>query len=248
MKQIKSKNINAPPRFAQTCWNSIFICVEYIIKNFSSIESTIQFFEHNKHKCSLIINENIKLQLASLYNSIELVNNFTNKVQHNFVSAGDIYYYLIQFETEMAKITDPYNFASILQKNILIRFKETCDSTIALLCFILTKESRKWWKEKLDMKNAELSFLISNSYCAPSLFIRWFNNNETLIINKIGELANNYHINNQMATDTFSSWVNYSDNNSQSPIDYWATSMTLCTKVNGKVFFFFFFFFFFLNL
>ena len=108
LKQIKSNNINAPPRFAQTRWNSIFICIEYIIKNFSSIENTIQFFEHTKHKCSLSLNENVKLQLLSLYNALKPVNNFTNQVQQNFVSAGDVYYYLIQFETEMTKITDPF--------------------------------------------------------------------------------------------------------------------------------------------
>lgn len=78
------------------------------------------------------------------------------------MTAGDVYSYILQFEREMSGITDQFNFAQKIYKNIFKRFSETCDSITAILSFILTKDGREWWKDKLEQRNSELNSLMTN--------------------------------------------------------------------------------------
>lgn len=87
-----------------------------------------------------------EIKIYALKKALGPLNNFTNSVQKNFVSAGDVYYHLNNLQIELSKITDQYHFAQDIFSNIFSTCKNTCDSTIALLCFILTKEGRIWWR------------------------------------------------------------------------------------------------------
>ena len=107
-----------------------------------------------------------------------------------------------------------------------------------MLCFVLTNNGRIWWRNHYANRANEIQELLHDEQRRPSQFMSWFNNCETLLIEKITNLAKYLKLNSKMAVTAFTNWVTYTDNFYQDPIQYWTTMMTCCGK-EGRITFFF---------
>ena len=197
--------MKSPPCLAPARWNSIYLCCQYINNNYDSIASIIEMFKNSKWQSPTILDQDKKTKIVALYRALEPLDKFTNNVQKNFVSAGDVYFHLNKLQIEMSTIFDQYNFAADIFSNNFTRFTETCDSTLALLCFILTKEGRIRWKEQKEKADEEARILMNswNRQAQPSNLLIWYNNEKAKVFKKLDELSSFFKLNSEMVTKAF---------------------------------------------
>lgn len=235
-KQLKKNNMNSPPLIQKTRWNSIFICCQYIINNYDSIINIIKSFNCTKWQSPIEFDSEIKAKILALHKALDPLYRFTNNVQKNFVSASDVYFHLNKLQIEMSHISDPYNFATDIFTNIFTRFSETCDSTIALLSFILTKEGRNWWRMQKESTDEEIRNLMNSRGTQPSNLLIWFNTQKKNISKKLDELSSYLNLNSDMVESSFNLWVTFTDRYNENPIDYWKSNIiTVARDDDGKM-------------
>lgn len=129
----------SPPRFVITR------CIQFILNNYQGILGIIDYFSNSVFKCPIELNDEIQNHFISMAIVLEPIVKFTNKVQKNFASAGEVFYQILITQTEIENISSPdtYGLIEILKRKLVERFNETRDAVMAELCFLLTDTGRK---------------------------------------------------------------------------------------------------------
>lgn len=237
--ESKSQGLkNSPPKLNRTRWNSLYICVNYILKNVDFFKGTIEKFSKTNEKCPIQLNEKEVKQLTAVSNVLKPIIDFTNSVQGNFVSVGSVFCEILKLLNSITCIDDPYGFgfAKIITDRISIRFSQNCDYIIAELGFLFTRSGREWWQMKTIRADAISFKIVQNEEISNEdlNFIQCYNFEKQLLINKIEEMAAYLHINSQNAVKAFLSWLKLKDAFLEEPISYWKTNITAFISFNNE--------------
>ncbi|KAK8837477.1 hypothetical protein M9Y10_036474 [Tritrichomonas musculus] len=222
----------SPPRFVITRWNSLFNCIQFILNNYQGILETIDYFSNSVFKCPIELNDEIQNHFISMAIVLEPIVKFTNKVQKNFVSAGEVFYQILITQTEIENISSPdtYGLIEILKRKLVERFNETCDSVMAELCFLITDAGRKWWQYRINQYNS-IIHKISTFQNVEETEIKWiegFQAEKQIIKLKLKEISKYLNFNDDQISiilKTFTIWLSMNDEITDEPITYWKSIM-----------------------
>ena len=217
---------NSPPHFQTTRWNSLYNCISYLLENFDFFHETQESFPN----IPIFFNDNLREIMKSLAIVLCPVINFTNKVQRNFVTAGDSFCFLLELENDIdsIEIPDSFGFHDIIRRKMAERFTNTCDSTLAELCFLLTPRGRDWFIKKNEIANQTIGKIERNENVSDveNNNLEMFNIEKSLITDKIIEISNYFHMNGEDNVNVFFNWVFANDRYLVDPISYWKTKIT----------------------
>ena len=145
LNQFKNVGLNdLPPNYQETRWNSLYICILYILNHFEFFKNTIPQISIDKKPCPFeFTDDNIRI-LTEIQKVLKPILEFTNKVQKTFYSVGEVFLDLLQLQKEIFQISKPddFGFVNIIQKNLTKRFDENCDFILCELGYLLTNEGR----------------------------------------------------------------------------------------------------------
>lgn len=120
------------------------------------------------------------------------------------------------------------NIGQILFTKIDQRFSDTCDSKMAMLCYILTNNGKKWWLSQIYRKKEIITKL---TYCKLNQeeieFIDNFDNDKKDLHKKIKDLAAYLALNPENALRVFIHYIDDPEYYYDEPTKHWGECMKL---------------------
>ena len=259
---------NHPPHYNSTRWNSLYTCIIYILNNFEFFNNIVPTIDKKiivKKPCPIEFNETSFEILCNIQKVLQPIIEFTNNVQKNFYSAGDVYLNIVNLENEIDKLSesDEYGFVDIIQRNMVKRFDQNCDLILCQLGFLLTSEGRSWWKSRTAYYQSIFFKYLQNNDISEEerKFYDLYDLEKKLILNKIVELSQYLHfedeeIQNRNSNEiikeqiklkvkddikkSFLGWLEQDDEYLENPFNYWQGNFNKNVIYKGINIFFYF--------
>lgn len=132
--------------------------------------------------------------------------------------------------------TNDYHNKEVAQEKIILLFKQTCNYVVSELGFKLTRVGHDWQQFKARRANSISFRLIQNQQLSKKddEYIRAFNYEKSLLIEKLQEFAIYLHLNSDNVSKAFLGWLKLHDTYVDEPISNWNNNITSTVIFNNE--------------